>query len=545
MGHVRNWLVGALLVCLVSAAVGRQVTEKDFYWIVVCEAIMTFITAFGIGANDVANAFSTSVGSKSLTLRQACLIAAVMEFLGAFLMGSHVTDTVRKKIVDVKLYKDFPEMLMVGFFCADIATGLWLLLATYFQFPVSTTHSVIGAIVGFGIATLGSEAVLWDKVGMVVLSWVAAPLSAAVCSAITFFVVRATILRSEHSYARALKFYPALICLTLWTNVFFSMYKGMPQLNKVIEDAIPAYIGVFVALGIALVITIPVALISIPLIRKRVDKQVEEESAQAAEAVKVEPKGVEIHDVEKAEHKPESKGEEGSKLQFLTHDVHGEGYAGRLGEKAYQIALNAEKFDVKTEKTFNFIQVVTACFDSFAHGANDVANAIGTLAGCVGVYHNGFESKSDVPLWILALGGAGISIGLMVWGYKIIATMGVQLCHITPSRGFCIEWASATTVITCSLIGVPVSTTHCQVGSTLGTGTVDGSWRGVNWLLMAKIFGGWVFTLVFAGAVSAALTGMVVWSPSRVYDNTYNMYVNTSAYKVVPCTQVDMTKQCL
>jgi sodium-dependent phosphate transporter len=505
------------------------VEPRDFFWIVICETIMTAITAWGIGANDVANCFGTSVGSKSLTLWQAVIVASIFEFLGAFVLGSNVTDTVRKKIVEPCAFEKNPEFLMLGMFCADVATGLWLAVATYLRFPVSTTHSVIGAIIGFGLGAYGPSVVLWDKVGMVVLSWVTAPLSSCVAAAIIFFLVRFFILRHENSYERALKFYPILLCFTLWINLFFMAYKGAAGIKKALAAVLPAYVGLWVCLGVALVIAVPVGCIIVPFMRKRIDRQVaaEEEEEQAAGTTSIPVHG-------KDDEKVLDNGEEAQheKKHIYDRDLHGDALdrGGFFGAKGKAIHEAAEVFDVKTEYTFNWIQVITACFDSFAHGANDVANAVSTLAATVMVYNendipgcNGSKAgKSDVPLWILALGGVCIGVGVATWGYKIIETIGIQMVRITPSRGFCIELASSLTVITSSILGAPVSTTQVQVGATIGCGLVDGKVGGVNWWLFGKVFAGWALTLVVAGAFSAALVGAMLWSPSMVYLPQYH-----------------------
>ncbi|CDF34368.1 unnamed protein product [Chondrus crispus] len=428
--------------------------------------------AWGIGANDVANAFATSVGAGSLSLKWACVIAAVMEFLGAFLMGGSVTDTVRKKIIDTDVFDPVsdegaangPELLMTGFLVALLASTTWLIIATYLSLPVSTTHSVIGSLIGVGLAFRGGSAVVWISEGSgfsklkgvvgVVLSWVISPVLSAVFAIIMFLLVRTLVLRRPEPFKAGLMFMPLFYGFTIAVTIFFIIYKGDKRFSLSKKLSVGVAIGI--AIGGGAVIAILSWFLIVPLAKKNVDEDVVR--------------------------------------------MHG----------------NVEVFDLKTERLFSWIQVFTAAFDAFAHGANDVANAIAPFSSIYQLYrNNGQISKQPVPLWILALGGVGIVAGLAMWGYRIIIAIGVKLTKLTPARGFSIEIGAAITVIIASRIGLPVSTTHCQVGATMGVGLIEFKKSTVNWKQFLFICIGWVFTVIFTGFLSAGLFATLTYSPSN------------------------------
>lgn len=453
-------------------------TLTDYLWIAVTGCIFSFFASMGIGANDVANALATSVGSKSLTYRQAMIVASIFEFSGAVLMGSHVTDTVRKGITRPEYFQDDPAVLMYGMMCVIASVGFWLAVATKYSLPVSTTHSCIGAIIGMTIVSKGLDAVNWEKVTEVVISWFIAPLLSGIIGSIGFYNTRHFILRNENSLERGIKFYPMMMFFTFTVNTFYFIYKGSPGLGL---KKIDIWEGIGYSLLVSIVITPVVYLICMPILTRRVQG--------------------------------EDNTRDNSTLTRATN---------RLEEILEQDIMNAdtgtaEIFDEKTENLFSFLQIFTACFDAFAHGANDVANSIGPLAAIISIYNSGeVNSKVEVPIWILVIGGSGIITGLVIFGYNIIKAIGVNLTKITPSRGFNIELGSAFTVITASKLGIPVSTTHCQVGATVGVGITDSSGKkNINCLLLFKVFFGWIITLVIAGGVAGALFAFGYNSPPR------------------------------
>lgn len=503
----------------------------SYTWIPYFTAAVAFVMAYGIGANDVANAFATSVGAKAITLKTALLIASVMEFSGAFLMGSHVTGTISKGILDAEYFNDQPEVLMVAMMCALMAAAIWLLVATHFGLPVSTTHSIVGALVGCGLVARGAGAVNWKGVVEIVVSWFTSPVLSGIFSSILYYIVRTFILRAKNSFERALKFYPILVAVTFAVNILYIMYKGTPQLKL---DETPYWLGITIAVIIGLAIGLVLYFVLVPRLRQKSLAIKDEEEVKASVTIpianpnaKVEveipvetPVETPAKDVEKAESTTEEhpvrhsvKDDVAEKVQQLVQrDIHAE--LKDEESKVYQIHQKAEKFDARTENVFSYVQVITATFDSFCHGANDVANSIGPLAGVLAIYQShGIPPTSEVPVWVLALGGVGIVLGLATLGYKIMASIGVNLVRVTPSRGFTIEMGAAIVVLIGSGLGMPLSTTHCQVGATVGVGCMEGK-GGINWSLLGEVFVGWLVTLVVAGGVGAGVFFFAMGTPT-------------------------------
>ena len=419
-------------------------------------SVTAFLTSMTIGANDVANSFATSVGAGVLKMRHALVIAAVFEFLGAFLMGSHVTDTVRKEIVDVDVFLGDPEGLALGMLCASIATGMWLALATWLKLPVSTTHSSVGAIVGFSLVYSGTEAVVWDKIGMIVLSWFASPLLSGILTITLFTVLRAYALKNEHSLRQTFKLMPFVVGLTVAVNVFFIVYKGTPALG--LKD-LDVGEGIGYSLGAGVLFGLTAHFVMKWVFSHKIEKWTEDDLAHIEEA-----------------------------------------------SKDFQ---QVEIFDPKIEKMFSYLQIFTACMSAFAHGANDVANSIAPYATIVNIWMNGdFSDESVVPLWILAGGGCGIVLGLALFGRKVIDRMGKELSEITATRGFTMELGASLSVVTASRLGIPVSTTHCQVGSIVGGALMDGK-KNVDWKIFGSIVSAWFVTLPVTAGFSALLFWLV------------------------------------
>jgi len=397
---------------------------------IVLAALFGIFMAWGIGANDVANAMATSVGSRALTIRQAILVAAVFEFLGAVLAGGAVTSTIRKGIVDSSLLAATPELLVYGMLAALLAAATWLLVASHNGWPVSTTHSIVGAIVGFAAVGIGFDAVQWSKVGTIVMSWVISPLTAGFIAFLIYMSVQRLILRREDPLARAKRYVPVYIFLAAFTITLVTILKGLSHVGLDI-DVSDAYL-------LAMAIAFVVALIGAFVIQR----------------IKPDPK------VEKKEH-------------FYT-----------------------------VERVFGVLMIVTACSMAFAHGSNDVANAIGPLAAVIGVASTGaVAAKSSLPMWVLILGGGGIVVGLATFGVRVISTVGKKITQLTPSRGFAAELAAATTIVIASGTGMPISTTHTLVGAVLGVGLARGI-EAIDLRVVGRILVSWVITIP-AGAFLA------------------------------------------
>jgi PiT family inorganic phosphate transporter len=387
---------------------------------------------WGIGANDVANAMGTSVGSGAITVKQAIIIAAIFEFTGAFIAGGNVTSTIRKGIVDSSSIAGQPEILVFGMLAALLAAAVWLMIASSRGWPVSTTHSIVGALVGFAVAGLGVDAVHWGKIGMIAASWVVSPALGGLLAYLLMMSIRKLILNTEQPFESARKWGPAYVFLVGFIISLVTLFKGLKHLK--LELSVP--MSVLSALVFGLII----AFIGWILIQK----------------VKVDPEA----------------------------------------DRDYHFA--------SVEKIFVPMMIFTACAMAFAHGSNDVANGIGPLAAVASVILSGGEmaQTSDLPLWILVLGGFGIVVGLATMGYKVMQTIGTRITQLTPSRGFCATLAAAATVVLASRTGLPVSTTHIAVGAVIGVGLA----RGVG-AIDLRVIGGivvsWVVTLPVGGVLAA------------------------------------------
>lgn len=518
-------------------------------WIFICGLFAAFFTAWGIGANDCANSFATSVGAKVLTLRNAVIIAGIFEFGGAVLMGSHVTDFIRKKIVSIDIFEDDPYALSLGMLCADAASGIVLAVYTYLKLPTSTTHSIIAAIVGVSLAFGGSEAVKWDKVGLIVVSWVASPSIAALFSSTFFATLNNFVFQSKNPMNRILMLFPILTFITFFINSLFIIYKGSPQLDL---DELPFWKSFLISFGISVATALVTQFGYVPYVKKRVDKEAEEieleggdgngeitnsnneltrtKSYNQATGLNVNTMNIDLSEESTTDNV------EGDIDDFkfdntknLEHNItESRKYVKMLetkqiNDKIEKLHDNAHKLDYKSDRLCSWIQIITACFSAFAHGSNDVANAVAPLATIYHIYkHGSITKKADVPVWILLIGGFGIVVGLASWGYKIINRMGKELTKISPSRGFIIELSAALTVIIASRASIPVSTTHCQVGSIIGCGLVGG-FKNVEWKLLGKIVLSWMITLPAAGLLSAAFFSFAYYSPSEREEMLYNL----------------------
>ena len=467
-----------------------------YLWIVIVGGAFAFFAAGGIGANDAANAFATSVGSKALTIRQAVVLAAIFETAGAVLMGSHVTNTIRKGIADYKCFEDDADLLMYGCMWVIFSVGCWLFLASYLEMPVSTTHSCVGGMIGMAMVLKGSDCVIWVKevdtfpyvggVGGIVMSWFLSPIFSGIIAIVLFAVTRASVLRKDFNSNRINIAYPILIGSTMTINAFFIIYKGAKGLGLHNTSLGVAFGSAFGIGGVSALITIPL----VPKLKKYVESKFNKEENNEIEMIETNQVELNIQ----SEH-------ELKRVQDL-HD-------------------NAEKFDNRTESTFKYLQIFTAICDSFSHGANDVANAIGPFVAIYTIHQSGgqLSKKADMEedaYWILALGGVGIAAGLFIYGKKITYAIGEKLVKITPSRGVAIELSSALVIITGSRLKIPLSTTHCQVGATVGVGLLENakSCSGINCKVFAKTALGWVITCIIVGLSTALFVSQGVYAPT-------------------------------
>jgi PiT family inorganic phosphate transporter len=370
----------------------------------------------------------TSVGSKAITIKQAIIIAIIFEFAGAWLAGGEVTSTIRKGIVDAEVFVGNPELLVFGMLASLLAAGIWLLTASYFGWPVSTTHSIVGAIVGFAAVGISMDSVHWDGVGKIAMSWITSPLLSGTLGFLLFKSLQKLIFDSQDPFAAAKRYVPMYIFFVGFIIALVTFTKGLKHLGLDITGFEALVYSCLSGLGLAL-------------------------------------------------------------LGFwLERNIKREQASGKL-----QIA--------NVEKVFALLMIFTACAMAFAHGSNDVANAIGPLAAIISVVQAGGDvaSKVATPSWVLLIGAGGIVAGLVMYGHKVIATVGSHITELTPSRGFAATLATATTVVLASGIGMPISTTHTLVGGVLGVGLARGL-AALNLRVVGSIFASWLVTLP-AGAI--------------------------------------------
>ncbi|VDM97632.1 unnamed protein product [Thelazia callipaeda] len=399
--------------------------QNDLLWALVIGIILAFVLGFAMGANDVANAFGTSVGSKVLTLRQAYILAVIFETLGALLIGYNVTDTMRKGVVNVTLYDDDPEEIFVGQVAILGGCSVWLLIATLARLPVSSTHSITGATMGFGLVTRGGSGIQWHKIFQIIGSWFVSPVLSGIVSAILYVIVDHSVIRRKNPYRSGLMALPIFYWFCIAFNVFTVCYQGSRLLQL---SNLPFWICALISIGCATIGSIVIHFFLSPRL----------------------------------------------KIWINTHD---------------QVA------DEKTMKIFSSIQAFTACFAGFAHGANDVGNAIAPLTALISIYTSlDNRQRSETPIYVLLYGVAGICVGLVVLGHRVIRTIGTDMTVINAASGFTIEFGAAVTSLVASKLGLPISTTHSLVGSVVFVGLIRDR-RGIDWKVFRNIALSWILTM--------------------------------------------------
>ncbi|MBL4912726.1 inorganic phosphate transporter [Shewanella schlegeliana] len=407
-------------------------------WLIGIAAVFGFLMAWGIGANDVANAMGTSVGSNAITIKQAIIIAMIFEFAGAYLAGGEVTSTIRKGIIDSAYFVNSPELLVYGMISALLAAGIWLIVASALGWPVSTTHSIVGAIVGFAAVGVGSDAVAWGKVGGIVGSWIVTPAISGFIAFMIFQSVQKLIFNTDNPLENAKRYVPFYMALAGFVMSLVTIKKGLKHVGLHFTN-VEAY-----ALAVVLAILV--------------------------------------------------------------------GIGGMIAIKRLKMDSKADRQTQfgNVEKVFAILMVVTACCMAFAHGSNDVANAIGPLAAVVSVVESGGQINNTAPLvwWILPLGAVGIVLGLAIFGQRVMETIGKNITHLTPSRGFAAELAAASTVVIASGTGLPISTTQTLVGAVLGVGMARGI-AAINIGVVRNIVVSWVVTLPAGAGLSIMFFFMI------------------------------------
>jgi inorganic phosphate transporter, PiT family len=398
---------------------------QEFY-VLILGYIVGFYMAWNIGANDVANSMASSVGANAITIRQAIFLAGILNILGAVFIGSHVTNTIRKGIVSTEVLTD-PHMALIGALSALLAAALWVSFATWKSLPVSTTHSIVGSMIGFGMMAGGFSVINWIKLAAVVMSWIISPVFSIVISFFMFKLIIKLILSREDTFIHALKFSPFFIGATFFVVVLSFLFKT-PFGKKLA-------FGPYASLLAAFILAV-----------------------------------------------------------FF-------GLAGMMA-----LGRFVKKRESGAEAIFQRIQVGTACYVALAQGANDVANAIGPLAVIYFLVKTGsVGAMVPVPVFLLLFGGIGIACGIGMAGHRVMETMGKKITTLSNTRGFCVEFSAATTVLVASKMGLPVSTTHAAVGGVLGVGFARGV-EAVNFNIVFKIMLYWILTVP-----AAAITSMLIF----------------------------------
>lgn len=389
--------------------------------------------AWNIGANDVANGMASAVGAKAITLRQAILIGGILDFIGATFVGSHVTATIRENILVAEKITQDPQVMMLGMLAALLSAAFWVFFATWSQFPVSTTHSIVGALIGFGIVSGGLRAIQWAKITAIVASWIVSPIFSGLLAFLIFHFVRKSILERRNAFVRALRWSPLFAGATLFIVVLSFLMKTPLGKSLQISD--------WGAVGIALGISVVLGLIA---------------------------------------------------QEWLGRTI--------------------RRFDEEgVEEIFRRFQVFTSCYVALAHGANDVANAVGPVAGIYAIYMTqSVLTTTPVPTWLLAGGGFFIALGVFTWGYRVIETLGSRITTLTNTRGFAVDFGTATSVLVASKMGLPVSTTHAAVGAVIGVG-LGGGLAAVDFKVVFKIIIYWVITLPLAAIPTMMIFKMLMW----------------------------------
>ncbi|OPL16034.1 MAG: hypothetical protein AVO38_01885 [delta proteobacterium ML8_D] len=388
-------------------------------------SLIGFYMAANIGANDLANAMGTAVGSKALDLRQAVIISIIANVLGASLAGGYVTGTISKGIIDPIFLLDAPDKLMIGMFVALLVAGLCVHLATFFGLPVSTTHAIVGAVVGFGIISVGAGAISWHKITGIAASWVISPVAGAIFSGGIYYFLEKKVMADNDPYSAAVHYAPFLIFLVVLVLILSFIFKALKNLHL--------ELGFFSTV----LLTIPCAAVVALFGRK-----------------------------------------------WIRWQIH----------LKCELGPNPQGFS-PAECLFAQLQILTACYIAFAHGANDVANAVGPVAAIFSVVKTkSVALQVEVPFWMLFIGGIAVGGGLYVFGTRVLETIGKNITEITPIRGFCAQFGAATTILICSRLGLPVSTTHVLVGSVVGVGLMRGM-GALDLRILKNIAFSWIITL--------------------------------------------------
>ncbi|MEG4575128.1 inorganic phosphate transporter [Microcoleus sp. N3A4] len=457
-------------------------------------AALAFYVAANLGANDVANSMGTSVGSKALTLWQAIIVAGILEFSGAVLFGQGVSETLATGVVNAEVFAAKPQVFLIGMVSVLIACGIWLQIATSRGLPVSSSHAVVGAIAGFSCVAAGINAVDWRTIGTISLTWVATPIASGALAALFYSGVKYWILDRPDPLFQLREWIP-------WLSAGMLSVFGIIVLPSVVDVALVqtgAIAFVYDRLGWNLPIhDIVIGIGSIGAIGLTLNSWKKLESVEKEEERRKKEEG------RRKKEEGRSTNTNSPTLPLSPPPTLPPSETPKLGHSLI-------------EQQMARFQVLSACFVAFSHGSNDVGNAVAPLAAIAYIRRTGSFPSDDfsVPLWILVVGGAGIVIGLAIWGKNVIATVGEKIIELQPSGGFCAELATATTVLLASRFGLPVSTSHALVGAVVGVGLIK-AWKTVRWKTLLSIGSAWLVTIPIAAALGASIFSIAQWILAR------------------------------
>ncbi|BBN19400.1 solute carrier family 20 (sodium-dependent phosphate transporter) [Marchantia polymorpha subsp. ruderalis] len=537
---------------------------EEYLWLVVVGAFLAFSFGWGTGANDVANAFGTSVGSKTLTLKQAVIIAAIFEFAGAMLLGRVSTNTVASGIADIQSFENHPEAYAYGMVCALLVGSIWLIVTSYYGLNVSSTHTIIGGIIGFSLVWDGADAIKWAEkdpnsfppykgVIAIILAWFVSPLLTGGVAAFIFWAVRSIVLRRENAYELAFYTLPPFVLLTTWVNIYFVLTKGARKAlrnDNSWSDGKAAWVSMVIAVAFTLISIF----VGIPLLKKMARRRFDSdgrpigptpegnetfetefernvESVSAVNSKRYAENGIN-HDLEEIPLDNKRVHDRGAPIEPVsmawierarkaaTHGVNVDIHKSvKEDEVLDAMHENAERFEPRVEYAFSYLQVFSAICVIFAHGAGEVGYMAGPMAAIWDVYQKGvLEDTVRAEVWIILIAATGLVIGLATYGYNVTRAMGVKLAKITPTRGFSAELATAFVIMIASQYGLPTSSSQCITGAIIGVGILEGS-DGVNWSQFLKQFASWVATLFVIGLFTAVVFAQGVFSPGH-FDQT-------------------------
>jgi len=455
-----------------------------------------FYMAWNIGANDVANAMGTSVGSKALTLKKAVFLAAVLEFSGAFFAGSSVSETIQHGIIDPSLFTGSSLDFVFGMLGALLATGILLQAASWFGLPVSTTHAIVGAVLGFGLVAGGVEAICWPVIWEIAASWVLSPLLSAIVSYTIFSIIQKKVLYALDPYEASRRLAPILVFLCCALLSWSLLYDGLMDLHL--------NLSLLSSLSLAGLCGASGAYLSYRLVRRPPKIALR----SASDFLPDQAVGLEkaLHHLQRVYL---SNGNSAIREKIGTALTHVRDLATQA-KKSSPFTSSTTQYQ-SVEKLFVSLQIMSACLVAFAHGANDVANAIGPVnAVLIALKNNTVQSHAHVPTWLLALGGAGIVLGLASWGWRVIETIGSKITELTPTRGFSAEFGAAATILAASKLGLPISTTHALVGAVFGVGLARGL-QALNLKMLSDIFISWIVTIPLCAIFSITIFYLLRW----------------------------------